>query len=95
MSRNKKNRNQGRTVTVHFDESFAIAIDNYVVGLGLESRAAGVIALVEAGMSLLPLDAMIGRTLQQAVTEMKRAEIEALVVHFEGRAKIYAPARER
>lgn len=92
MSRNKKKNANSTQVTVHLSPEMALAVDNYAVGFGLESRAAALTMLATAGMSSLPLDAAIGTMMQQAVAATKKAEFEALVKHFEERAAIYRAA---
>lgn len=92
MTRKNKNKNPHRSVTIHFDDAFALAVDQYVIGLGLENRAAGIVMLATAGMSSVPLDAAIGLVMQQATRETKKAEFEALALHFENRAAIYRAA---
>lgn len=91
MSRKAK-PGSSRSVTVHFPEEFAYALDEYVVGLGLEGRAAGLIMLAKAGMSSVPLDSAIGTAMMQAVNSVKRTEFEELAKHFEARARIYRDA---
>lgn len=91
MSR-KKNGSVTRSVTVHFSEEFAFALDNYIVGLGLADRASGLIALAEAGMSSLPLESMLGSVLQQCVKELKREEFQALADHYASRAVLMQSA---
>ena len=90
MSRNKKHPSPyaGSSVTIHLPPEFVIALDNYVVGLGLEGRAAGILLLCQAGMSALPLDAAVGQVLRQAVASLKRTEFEALMLHFQQRKDI-------
>ncbi len=78
-----------RRCSVVISEEFAQALDAYAIGLGIETRSAALIALAYAGMSALPLEAMVGEVLAQQVTEMKLTEMEALAEHYAGRAEMY------
>ncbi len=94
MTRRRKPRDdvgstRPRHCHVNFDEAFAASLDAYMIGLGLENRAAALISLAYAGMSALPLEAMVGEVLAQQVTEMKLTEMEALAEHYAGRAEMY------
>ncbi len=89
MSRRSKNPSHTRYCTVNFSEDFALALDNYAIGLGLQDRASALILLAQAGMSTLPLESAVGEAMRRAVNAVKKTEFEELAKHFEERARIY------
>lgn len=91
MSRGKKGASQHQ-VTVYFSPEMMIAIDNHMVGMGLESRSVTVSVLAHAGLSALPLEAAIGETMTQSLRSLKRGEFQALADYYLQRAEILQAA---
>lgn len=72
MSRNRNKGQSSHQVTIHMDPETLYAVEQYQIGLGLDSRADAVMCLLRAGISSVPLDAMVGEVVTQAVRQTKK-----------------------
>jgi hypothetical protein len=82
------------TIVIHASPELAWAVDEWVVGLGLDSRSAAAAMLIQAGLSAVPIDTVVYEVLQHTRREMQKAEFQALADHYQTRANLFRAAAQ-
>lgn len=85
----RKKHPDKKHIMVHVSDETAFAIDEWVMGLGLDSRSAAAGMLIHAGLSAVPVDTVIYEILQHTQRERQKAEFQALADYYQNRANLY------
>lgn len=88
MSR-RRAKGPNRTVTVYLDDDMVMQLDQWQTNFGIETRGLAAQAMMRAGASAVPLNTAVFEISQASVKEIRKAETEALIAHYESRLAMY------
>ncbi len=88
MSRRGK-KGPTRAVTVFLDEDLVMQLDQWQTSFGIETRGLAAQAMMRAGASAVPLNTAVFEISQASVREIRKAETDALMAHYESRLALY------
>lgn len=71
------------------DEDLVMQLDQWQTSFGIETRGLAAQAMMRAGASAVPLNTAVFEISQASVREIRKAETDALMAHYESRLALY------